>query len=490
MRPFIFTILIFCNMPQIYVQEMNLVDSIDLTTILTFAERQALDAKEARKNLAVSEITFDIVQAGWKPYLGLNANIPGYYKTFQETIQPNGSIAFQPISQNSSFANIGISQVIPYTGGTLFLSTSLQRFDDFSNNLTNFNGKPLRLSLVQPIFGFNNLKWEKRIEPQRLLEAKKGFIFQMENVKYNTVSLYFDALQAYLEVEIAEQNKDNNRKLYEIAEERYDLGKISENDLLQLELELVQANKDLNSNGQIFKTAFRSLLNYIGGFGEIPEARPVIPTHPDFFSIDEEQARDQAVKNRFEYNRQLRRIEEQQREVERVKRNLGPNVELIASLGVARGADNVETVYTDARQEQQVAISMNIPIYDWGRRRNEIKRAAMEVDYLNHESDQISRDIDANVEDIINRFINVQEELALSADVKRVADRRYNISNDSYVLGNISITDLTIAINEKDSASRDYVRTLRKYWEAYFALRLLTLYDFENQTPITYSLKN
>jgi hypothetical protein len=54
------------------------------------------------------------------------------------------------------------------------------------------------------------------------------------------------------------------------------------------------------------------------------------------------------------------------------------------------------------------------------------------------------------------------------------------------VLGNLSITDLSIAFQEKDQAKRDYVFALRDYWKAFYRLRYLSLYDFEKGNKISY----
>ncbi|NVK50264.1 MAG: TolC family protein, partial [Cyclobacteriaceae bacterium] len=50
-----------------------------------------------------------------------------------------------------------------------------------------------------------------------------------------------------------------------------------------------------------------------------------------------------------------------------------------------------------------------------------------------------------------------------------------------YQSGNVSITDLSIAQNEKDTNRRAYFSALKDYWLAYYELRALTLFDFENQ---------
>ena len=63
----------------------------------------------------------------------------------------------------------------------------------------------------------------------------------------------------------------------------------------------------------------------------------------------------------------------------------------------------------------------------------------------------------------------------------QVAQRRYEIALKRYQTGNVTITDLNIAQNEKDSNKRAFFNSLKDYWMAYYELRALTLYDFENQ---------
>jgi outer membrane protein len=47
------------------------------------------------------------------------------------------------------------------------------------------------------------------------------------------------------------------------------------------------------------------------------------------------------------------------------------------------------------------------------------------------------------------------------------------------VSGKVGITDLNLAVQEKDLARRQNIATLRDYWLNYYNLRRITLYDFE-----------
>jgi outer membrane protein TolC len=64
--------------------------------------------------------------------------------------------------------------------------------------------------------------------------------------------------------------------------------------------------------------------------------------------------------------------------------------------------------------------------------------------------------------------------------MKQLAQERFEIIKESFVLGAISITDLTLAQREKDQTAREYIFTLSQYWQNYYELKTMTLYDFDN----------
>ena len=78
----------------------------------------------------------------------------------------------------------------------------------------------------------------------------------------------------------------------------------------------------------------------------------------------------------------------------------------------------------------------------------------------------------------------LRSQLSLTAQADSIASEKYQIAQDRYVLGNLSITDLSIAFTEKDQAKRDFIDALRNIWAAYYRLRWLTLYDFEKGEKI------
>ncbi len=74
----------------------------------------------------------------------------------------------------------------------------------------------------------------------------------------------------------------------------------------------------------------------------------------------------------------------------------------------------------------------------------------------------------------------LQEQIKITRVADDIAQRRYNITKSRYLIGKIDITDMNIALTEKDEAKSRYIQSLEDYWMAYFNLRRLTLFDFEN----------
>jgi outer membrane protein TolC len=73
-------------------------------------------------------------------------------------------------------------------------------------------------------------------------------------------------------------------------------------------------------------------------------------------------------------------------------------------------------------------------------------------------------------------MLYLQLEITKKSD--EVALKRYNVAQNRYLIGKIDITNLNIALTEKDAAKRSYITALKDFWTAYFDLRQATLYDF------------
>ena len=80
---------------------------------------------------------------------------------------------------------------------------------------------------------------------------------------------------------------------------------------------------------------------------------------------------------------------------------------------------------------------------------------------------------------------NLQDDqVRIAAKADTIAQNRYIVTKERFLIGNVVVTDLNIALTDKDAATRNYLTTLYNYWSYYFNIRKLTLFDFEVQAPL------
>ena len=179
-------------------------------------------------------------RSNYNPELVLTGTLPGYVKSVNPVIQPDGSIDYRQVNNNTVNMQLGLSQVIAPTGGQVTVYSNLNRFDDFNKDpdVSQYSGEPVSIGLRQPIFQFNQYIWDRKIKPLEYEESQKRYFAELELISINATRRFFNLLLAQISLEIANKNVNSNDTIYQIAQGRYNLGKITENDLLQLELNL------------------------------------------------------------------------------------------------------------------------------------------------------------------------------------------------------------------------------------------------------------
>ena len=237
---------------------------LSLRQLVSQAQEQSIAARQAKTTMDTRYWEWRAFQAGLRPQLLLMGNLPDFTRAFQEVVQPDGTVDFQSVTVNNSGIRLGLSQPITATGGEVFASTVVQRFDDFDRNKALYSGQPFAIGFSQPLFGYNELKWDKRIEPLRYKESQLQYLQRREEIAVEATGLYFDLLLAQVNLEMAQGNLSGNDTIFKVAQEREALGLLSRNDLLQLQLSVLNARKDVASARQELEAAQLGLRSFAG----------------------------------------------------------------------------------------------------------------------------------------------------------------------------------------------------------------------------------
>jgi outer membrane protein len=447
--------------------------SITLDEILQEARNNAFPITAAKNNLDIADAQLKFYKAELKPSIGLDLLLPNFLNTSTQVTQPDGSIAFQQITQNNSSISLFGNQNITATGGQVFAQTDLQRFDNFTSDTKQYNGVPIRVGFIQPLFAVNRFKWDKKIIPLAQEEANLAYNIAIQDAQWRATSLYFDVLLAQANRDIAQTNKGVNEKLIEITKERLELGKTSRDEFLQLKMSLKNAILSENQANNEVAQSLRNLYTFLGKKEVSTTLNCLLPEQTKTAVLDIDNLVARANNNRPELKRYEREILEGDQELARTKSQYGINANLFASFGFARGSTDIDQIYRNPFDEQQVRLNVSMPIVDWGRKKQAVKIANINKANIQQRTVQESLELENRVKTIAAQFLQAQSDISLLDEIKEVAEERFNISNERYTLGNISITDLTLAQREKDQTYRQYIQALNNYWSTYWELRTL-----------------
>lgn len=458
---------------------------LSLQQVVALAKTNSIASKQAATIKETKFWEWRTFKSNYQPQLALSGILPGYTKTYVQVQQPNGSILFQPVHNDNSSLTLDFTQSIAATGGTIYGTTQLQRFDDFDRNNVLYNGIPYGIGYTQPILQFNELKWDKKIEPLKFNESKQAYIESQEKIAVNVTDYYFDLLLAQANVDMAETNLSNTRRILAIAETKFDLGKITKNEILQLQLEVLNAQKALGSANRDVEIATLNLISYAGIDAsskillEMPAANANIEVSSDLVLKE-------ALENRSDAIAFVRRLAEAKRDVAKAKGENGLKATLRANLGFSNAGTKIWDVYRSPKSQQSVEVQLSIPVLDWGRSKSRTKTAQANEQFTTYSVQQDQQIFRQQIITEVTLYNMMKEQIKLTAEAERIAVEKYKIASERYVLGNLSITDLSIAFQENDRAKRDYVTSMRDFWTAFYQLRYLSLYDFEKNQKITY----
>lgn len=462
-------------------------ETFTLDDIIVLAQSESPQVKLAEMRKSNAYWTNQSFLADYRPQIDLGVILPSLNRSVALIDLPDGSSGFRQRSQMRNNLSLSLTQNITATGATVFASSSIERLDVFkvdNNDATqSYRSNPLFFGFSQPIFGFNQLKWNKKIRPLEYQESEARFSEELEAVAFQSVERFFKLLIAQMNLKAALDRKVVADDLYKLGQNRFSVGNIAETDLLQLEMDVMRSSTDISRGRLEQQTANEELRNFLGLYDDIKFNLELPLEVPDIL-IDMDIALAQARKNRSTILGLQRRLLEAEIDVERNKANNGLNGELSGEIGVSGFGGNVADAYSTLIDQEVITFRLSIPIADWGKAkaRYEIAKSNYELIDLNTGLEKINFENDVKI--AVQQFELVKENVTLSKRSYEASQKRYDLTKKRYVIGKVDITQLNLADIEQESQRQAYARSINQFWSAYYQIRSLTLYDFINNVPL------
>lgn len=461
-------------------RRLTLVDAIRM------AQAYSPEAQAAEHTYRAAYWSYRSFRANYLPEVNLVSS-PYLNRQINRVTQPDGTEQF--IRQNQLITDVGlqISQNVWFTGGNLFVQTSTQRMDELDSNLTSYNSLPVTVGYQQSLFGYNSLKWDRRIEPVRFREAKKTYAETLELIASKTCELFFALATAQANLDIARSNYASADTLYRYARGRYNIGSITENEMLQLEVNRLNEETNMMKARIEMEDAMLTFRSFLG-IREETEIEVMEGDSVPQFEVPLGEALEQAYRNSPDPDTYRRLKLESRSALAQARASRGLKADLYLQFGLSQTADRLKDSWRDPLDQQYVSLSLEVPILDWGRGRGKVRVAKSNVALVETQTEQGMNDFELNVRKMVRQFNLQARQVEVAARTDETARRRYEVALRLYLMGKSTVLDLNAAISEKDTARRNRIEAMKTYWTLYYGLRSMTQYDFERGCPITDNL--
>ena len=454
------------------------------------ARSQSVAALQAKHAFVSTYWAYRSYQASRLPSLNLYGNLMNFDRslTLLQSYE-DGTFRYANSYNLQNSLGLSVAQNVTFTGGRLSVYSDLRRIDQFGafKNLTWYS-QPITVSYYQPLFAYNQFKWDKLIEPKEYEKGRRTYIESMEDVNINAVAAYFNLIAATKSHEASVTNFENTLKMRSVAGERLKLGTVTRDEYLQLELRALNDSIAMGENLVKVREA-QMALNSILGYDESVEIEPVIDDALPNVVMDYDLVLDKALNNSsFNLQNQIDELAAASA-VAKAKADRGISMSLNARFGLSQSGAGLPDVYRDLLNQEVVGLTFSVPIFDWGLGKGKVQKAKAAEEVVKAQNLQDENDFRRKIFTAVGQFNNQRQQCVASKRAMEIASERYSLMMDKFRSGNATVTDLTNAQNDSDSALSKYVGDLSNYWNYYYTLRKLTLYDFLTGRDIDIDVK-
>jgi len=463
-------------------QKMTMQEVIDV------AKTQSVIALEAKAEFVSDWWAWRSYMASRLPTLSLYGEAGNYSRYLNLLQKPEtGEMVYTTTNNLKNSLGLRASQNIIATGGTLSLYSELTRIDQFGQNAgKTWYAEPLTLSYRQPLFAYNQFKWNKLISPKEYERARRSYLESMENLTMLAAKYFYSLMLAGKVYETSGVNYANTSRMLGIARERLGLGTVTRDELLQLELRQLKDSIAINENLVSLKQA-RMQLNSLLGYDESHELEPVLEeVLPDIMMDFDLVYRKCTENSSFNLQNQINVLNAESA-VAKAKADRGITMTLSANFGLTNTGPQLSSAYQNLLDQEVIGLSFSIPIFDWGLGKGKVKKAEAAAEVVRAQVEQAENDKRISLFTAVGQFNNQRNQCYVSGRASTIAQERYSLVMDKFRSGKATVTDLNTARSESDDAMRQYINDIASYWNYYYTLRSLTLYDFIAGEDITVS---
>lgn len=450
---------------------------VTLDEVVNVLSLKSSAAQIEKLNYQNELLQFENYKKSFLPSLLLNFNPINFNRSLRLLQQPwDGSYSYVEDYSNNSSAGVSVRQKIGFTGGEINFSSNINYLNEFSRKRNSFSTTPFSIGYSQQLWGGGKQhRLEKKIEYAKNKVAIKQYCSKIFEIQQQALTLFMMALLGKMEQDLALQTTQNTDTLLQLAHIKLNNGHITEYDLKQIELQLLNAQYAYENAAKNYSEAQEQLAVFLGiSHSDISIPDFDVPIAIDTYSVLFYVKRN----NPFSQQQEILQLEAK-RSLFSAKLSNRFNGNISLNYGVNQYAETFVDAYRNGNIRQSVVVGFQIPVFQWGVNKNRIQIAENNYAASTLAIEKRMREFENEIKENAGNY-NHSVKLWLTAEkAYKLSQEQYQMLVQKFSLGKVSVYELSTAQNDQNNAMQRYYAAIRDTYNSYFTLRGMALYDFK-----------
>ena len=469
--------LVLFGMDRLIAQEI-----LTLEKALEIAFEHSPSLIQSKLSLEQRQLNLKAQDASLKSQFSLDVNPFNYTRNNQYDSYNSRWYANESMS---SSASLGIRQPIKWTDGSISLINDFS-WQDASNRTdnrknTSFNHN-LSLRLEQPLFTYNRTKMQLKELEYALENAKISYAMQELNIEKQVTTQFYNVYQKQKDLNNAREEYNNQKQNYDIIKNKVEADLVAKEELFQAEVNMATSESSVYSaeiNYENAKDNFKILLGM-----PLDEDVMVLPnTGINTIEVNSNDAVRYALEQRMEIRQKQITLEEDVFNIIRAKAENEFKGSISARIGLDALAGKIKNMYDSPTDNEQIGISLNIPIFDWGAKKARVKSSELAMESNQIDFDEQKKNITLEVRQICRNLPTLVRQIDIKKKSIENAEHSYEINLEKYRNGTLTGMELQQYQTQLTNAKQAYTNAVISYKLEVLNLKIQTLWAGETDWP-------
>jgi outer membrane protein len=471
-------LLFICNLAGFSQQGLTLEQAMSV------AESNSPSMKKTRLNLVRSQENLNAQNAALKSNFSLTLNPIGYTQNreFNDLISKWNSR-----TTTESYGLFTVSQPIVLTDARVSVTNRFgykDSYSEYTNTTTKGFSNNISLNIDQPLFTYNRTKLNLKELQLALENAQLSYAIQLLSLEKLVAQAFYSVYQQQQSLDIANQAYQNMQKSYQVSKNKVDAGISPREEMFQAELNLATTKSDFE-NKQVSLENAKDDFKLLIGMSLYDDILVVPNIAVDTVAVDIAFAIDKGLTGRMELRQREISIETSQFDLIQTKSLNEFRGNLGLSLGLFGDNEKFGDIYASPTDNETVALSLTIPLWDWGERKSRIKATEATIETAKITLEEEQNNIILGIRKVYRNLLNLQNQIKISRQSVTNAQLTYDLNLEKYKNGDLTGMDLNIYQNQLSEKQLSFTNSLINYKLELLNLKIQTLYDFEKKEAVS-----